>query len=232
MKKYFYLISLMVFISFCQGCRKSKQNENDIVKSKNISDFLPKNYKIFDKISGDLNKDGKKDIVIIIKGTNKANIVKDESRGELDRNRRGIIILFNKNGLYELASSNYDCFSSENEDGGVYFAPELFIDIRKGNLYVDYSHGRYGYWKYTFKFKESDFELIGYDASSGNGPVVEREISINFLTKKKLEKINTNENAEMNGEEVFKETWSKVSSSKPILLSQIKDFDEIDTSVW
>ena len=79
-------------------------------QSKNLSDFLPKGYLISEKVNGDLNKDGIEDIILIIKGTSKSKIIKDEYRGELDRNRRDIIVLFNKKENYELASKNYDCF--------------------------------------------------------------------------------------------------------------------------
>jgi len=71
-------------------------------------------------------------------------------------------VLLNSANNYQLALENYDCFSSENEAGGVYFAPELWVKIEKGNLYINYSHGRYGYWSYTFRFQDSDFALIGY----------------------------------------------------------------------
>ncbi|MNR11689.1 hypothetical protein D3C85_1280000 [compost metagenome] len=195
-------------------------------QSKNLSDFLPKGYLISEKVNGDLNKDGIEDIILIIKGTSKSKIIKDEYRGELDRNRRGIIVLFNKKDNFELASKNYDCFSSENEDGGVYFPPELSVEIKKGNLCVHYGHGRYGYWKYTFRFKNSDFELIGYDASNG-GAVIDSETSINFLTKKKLEKVNINKNAE-GGDEVFKEVWKSININRLVKLSEIVDFDEFE----
>ena len=196
----------------------------------NPSDYLPKGYVIFEKIVGDLNKDGIEDCVLIIKGTDTSKIITDEYRGKLDRNRRGIIVLFNKKDHYELAVKNYNCFSSENEDGGVYFAPELSVEIKKGNLHVHYGHGRYGYWQYTFRFQNSDFELIGYDESNG-GVVIESETSINFLTKMKQKKVNTNENAQ-GGDEVFKETWKKISVNKIIKLSEIKDFDELDMSEY
>lgn len=199
-------------------------------QKQDLSDFLPKGYVIFEKITGDLNKDGIEDRVLIIKGTNTNKIVTDEYRGKLDRNRRGIIVLFNKKGRYELALKNYDCFSSENEDGGVYSAPELSFEIKKGNLYVQYAHGRYGYLEYTFRFDHSAFELIGYDESNG-GPVIESEISINFLTKKKQEKLNTNENAE-GGDEVFKVTRKNIIINRLIKLSEIKDFDELDMTVY
>jgi hypothetical protein len=123
----------------------------------NPTDFLPKGFVIFEKINGDLNKDGIEDCVFIIKGTDKNQIITDEYRGQLDHNRRGIIVLLNKNGYYELVVENKDCFSSENEEGGVYFAPELSLKIQNGNLYVYYEHGRYGYWKYTFRFQNSGF---------------------------------------------------------------------------
>jgi hypothetical protein len=194
-------------------------------------DFLPKGYIVFETINGDLNKDGIDDCVLIIKGTDTNKIVADEYRGKLDRNRRGIIVLFSKKGQYELALKNLECFSSENEDGGVYFAPELSTEIKKGNLYFHYGHGRYGYWKYTFRFQNSNFELIGYDASDNHGPVINSETSINFSTKIKQTKINTNESAD-SGEEVFKATSKKIKIDKLLKLSQIKDFDELDLSIY
>ncbi len=197
---------------------------------KEQADFLPEGYVVFEKIIGDLNKDGTADCVLLIKGTNKDNIVVNRFEKKVDRNRRGIIILFNENEDYELGVKNYDCFESENEDGGVYYPPELSIEIDKGNLYVHYSHGRYGYWRYTFRYQNSDFELIGYDASHG-GAVIDREISINYLTKKKQTKVNTNEDSE-GGDEVFKETWENIKVDQLIKLSEIKDFYELDRSSY
>jgi hypothetical protein len=189
-------------------------------------DYIPKGMALFDQISGDLNRDGIVDLVLMIKGTDKSMFIQDEYRGELDRNRRGIIVLFKREQGYELASKNPDCFSSENEEGGVYYPPELTLDIRKGKLYVEYRHGRYGYWTYTFRCQNGDFELIGYDSTSSYGPVINREKSINFSTKRMQERVNVNESAE-SGEEVFKETWKDIQLDKMIKLSEIKDFDEL-----
>ena len=194
---------------------------------KEPSDFIPKGYTEFKKYSGDLNKDGLEDCVLIIKKTDSTNVVMNRFDKKVDRNRRGIIVLFKNANGYELADKNLECFSSENEDGGVYFAPELWIEIKDNKLYIHYGHGRYGYWKYTFRFQKSNFELIGYDSSSNRGPVTNRETSINFLTKKKLTKENTNENAE-GGDEIFKENWNDIEIDNLIKLSEIKDFDELD----
>ena len=196
-------------------------------QDKEPSDFIPKGYAEFKKYSGDLNKDGLEDCVLIIKKTDSTNVVMNRFDKKVDRNRRGIIVLFKNANGYELADKNLECFSSENEDGGVYFAPELWIEIKDNKLYIHYGHGRYGYWKYTFRFQKSNFELIGYDSSSNRGPVTNRETSINFLTKKKLIKENTNENAE-GGDEIFKENWYDIEIYDLIKLSEIKDFDELD----
>lgn len=201
-----------------------------VEQTQNPIDFLPKGYVVFEKINGDLNKDGLEDCVLIIKATNKSKIINDRYGKKLDRNRRGIIVLFKKNKRYELSVKNYTCFSSENEDGGVYFPPELSVEIKKGNLYAHYGHGRYGYWKYIFRYQNSDFELIGYDESNG-GAVIDSEMSINFLTKKKQEKVNTNENAQ-GGDEVFKETWKNIKVNRMIKLREIKDFDDLNVNVF
>lgn len=198
-------------------------------QNKTPEDFIPEGYVIFEKTFGDLNKDDQEDCILMIKATDSANVVLDEYRGELDRNRRGIILLFKNKDTYTVAVKNYDCFSSENEDGGVYYAPELSVYPLNNKLYVEYSHGRYGYWKYTFRYQNSDFELIGYDASSNYGPVINTETSINFSTKKKLTRKNTNEDAE-SGEEVFEETWSTVAINKLLKLSEIQDFDSLTMS--
>lgn len=198
---------------------------SQIKQSQNPLNFLPKGYILYNQIDGDLNNDGLIDKVLIIKGTDKSKIVAVENQKKLDRNRRGIIILFNKNGKFDLALNNYNCFSSENEDGGVYFAPELSLEIKKGNLYISYGHGRYGRWQYTFRYRKMNFELIGYDETNG-GVIIDSEISINFLTKKKLQKVNINENAE-SGDEVFKENWFNITVNKLIKLNEIKDFDTL-----
>lgn len=203
-------------------------------KKQNPGDFLPNGYVIFETITGDLNNDDIEDCILIIKGTDKNQIITDEYRGELDRNRRGIIVLFNKNGHYELALSNYNCFSSENEDGGVYFAPELSIEIRDRNLSVHYGHGRYGYWIYTFKFQNLDFELIGYDAGFRSNFesdwVIFDQKSINFLSKKKLMKEVIKVSAD--GKEMFKETSKNITIEELIKLSEINDFDQLDMTLY
>lgn len=205
-------------------------NINSQAQTNSIEDFIPKDYVVYEKVFGDLNKDNQEDCILIIKGTDKNNIVTNRFDELVDRNRRGIIILFKTENGYQKVTENLDCFYSENEDGGVYYAPELSFKVIRNNLVVHYAHGRYGYWKYTFRFQDSKFKLIGYDETNG-GVVIRNEISINFLTKKKLVRENINEEVE-GGNEIFKETWSKIKIDKLLNLSEIKDFEELDMNQY
>ncbi|MFD2909419.1 hypothetical protein ACFSX9_11835 [Flavobacterium ardleyense] len=196
------------------------------VSTINTTGFIPEGYVFHEEIFGDLNNDGLEDWVLIIKGTDKNRFVVDDTRGKLDRNRRGIIILFKNENGYDIVVKNYDCFSSENEEGGVYYAPELYFNIEKGKLFIGYAHGRYGYWKYNFRLKNNDFELIGYEASSNTGPLVNNETSINFLNKRKRVRINRNH--VQDEEDDFEETWSDIQQEQPLRLSKIIDFEELE----
>jgi hypothetical protein len=247
MKQLFYILTLLLAASCGQrksevitrpdpdstGINNNTSGQLDITdeQHKSPTNFLPLGFVVYEEIIGDLNNDGYEDCVLIIKGTDQNQVITDEYLGQLDRNRRGIIVLLNKITHYELVVKNDNCFASENEDGGVYYAPELSVGIEKGNLYVHYSHGRYGNWRYTFRLQNSDLELIGYDESDSNGPVVETQTSINFLSKKKQEKVNTNENAQ-GRDEVFQESWTNIKVNKLMKLSEIKDFEGLVMSVY
>ena len=215
--------------SIVEASKAPIQNPSNEIPKNKISDFIPKGYIVYEdelnrNIKGDLNNDGLEDLVILIKGTDKSKIVNDESRGKLDRNRRGIIILFNQGDHYEVASKNYTCFSSENEDGGVYYAPELTVSIIKGKLNINYSQGRYGAWDYLFRYQDGHFALIGYEVSSNRGPTTQFITSVNFLTKKRLTKDNINKDND-DAEEKYIDTWEKLKMDKLLKLSEIKDFD-------
>ena len=126
--------------------------------------YIPAKYVLFEAIQGDLNNDGIQDLVLIVKATDPTQWVNHEYRGKLDRNRRGMIVLLKEKGAYKKLTQNLSAFSSENEEGGVYFAPELWLEINKGLLNVHYGHGRYGYWNYSFRLQNQDLRLIGYDS--------------------------------------------------------------------
>lgn len=197
---------------------------NAIAQTSDFLDFIPKNYHFFDAITGDLNKDGKEDIVLIIKGMDRNAIVKNDFEKIVDRNRRGIIVLLKTENGYQKLVENRSCFSSENEDGGVYFAPELSAEIKKNSLFLNYGHGR---WYYQFRISGDDMQLIGYERESLISGVLQNITSVNFLTQKKLYRENINKD-DGDKKEILKDTWSAYPVKNPILLSKIEDFDELN----
>ncbi|MEY3002063.1 MAG: hypothetical protein RLZZ428_438 [Pseudomonadota bacterium] len=188
---------------------------------KNSEDFIPQGYTLFAKTEGDLTHDGIKDTILMLKATDPKGIILDDNQQKLDRNRRGIVILHKTKDGYLLASENDGCFSSENEDGGVYYPPELDIKIQNQKLVISYSHGRYGNWEYTFRYQDFDYVLIGYDASDAMG---DQQTSINFLTHKRVDKTNTTPDA---NSPHFEEKWSTINQTGLLKLSEIKDFDTL-----
>lgn len=224
-KSVLFMASLfMSSVLFAQTAPSAEQIQfaKDEVKYKR---YIPAKYDLFEAATGDLNKDGIQDTVLIVKATDPKAWIEHEYRGKLDRNRRGIVVLFGEKGAYKKVVQNLSIFSSENEEGGVYFPPELWIEIKNNRLNVHYGHGRYGYWNYSFRHEANDFRLIGYDSSSHMGPLVRSDTSVNLLTGKKRDRQNLSQDEEQ--EPKFKETWTKINYA-PIYLSKIKDIDELD----
>ena len=194
---------------------------------KDPKEFVPKGYTLFQQYKGDLNKDGKPDVVLMIKGTEESKWVDDENRGRLDRNRRGLIILFKRKNGYEQILRNDTCFSSENEDGGIYDAPELELYIIKNTLHIYFAHGRYGCWNYIFRYQNNDFELIGYNHNHRIRLVTYYNLDINFSTRTRVYEENLNADDDEK-EERFKVTKSKIRRKKLIKLSEIADIDKLN----
>lgn len=221
----FVLMTLFSTAAFAntQPTAEDIQLEKD---RKYFKQLIPTSFKLFATTRGDLNKDGIEDVTLIVKATDPKAVVEEDGR-HFDRNRRGIVVLMGtpKKHQYRTLLRNLSCFSSDQENGGVYFAPELAVDIVKGNLELYYGHGRYGHRNFKFRVQQNDLRLIGYDQSDNYGPTVMSMTSINFITGKKLVKENLNRE-QPDIPERFKETWSQVSV-QPMYLSKIKDIEAL-----
>jgi hypothetical protein len=160
---------------------------------------------------GDLNGDGADDYALVIENIANNNI-------------SGIMIFFKDGNDYKLALENRNCFNSGKDlDFGL--STPHSINIAKGNLYLNYSqmfNCDYSNQKYTARYRNSEFELIGYDdvyTSCGRyGEAGDTKTSINFPAKKQL-------NAECPYKKKCKETWTTIAVKEPILLRKLSGID-------
>jgi hypothetical protein len=168
-----------------------------------IDDFVPKGWKLIDKVVGDLNKDGLPDMAGVIE-----EIVSDADKEECSWcAHRILFIAFNKgSGRYKLSIQNNDIILSHG-DGGTWGDPFIPIPdqdkyqqgnnqktgifINRGTLVIKF-YGGTGYrWshKYTFRYQNKDWYLIGYDHEWYwiDDRKQYSKLSENYITRKRID---------------------------------------------
>lgn len=203
-------IYLIILMGFC----------HNIIYAETIANYIPKNHYLQDFIKTDLNQDGKTDYLLLTKSMSLEAIEENRFEQVVDRNRRGIIILLKQDIGYQKIAENLTLFDSEFEDGGVYFPPDLSINIIQDKITFHYAHGRYGYWFYTFRLQDNALKLIGFEAHSNRGPDPISIISVNYLTQKVKYARNITESQ-------FNEKW--VEKWKTIPNLPLLDINDIPT---
>ncbi len=161
-------------------------------QSKNIKDFIPKNWKVIDKTFGKLNKDSTKDVVLILKA-DYAEFLNDNKEGLgvklFDTNPRMLLILFKKKNGYKLATK-----STTFIIGRKYPAmsePFVNVSLKDRVIKFDFEHwqsaGGWAAWNNTYKFRLQNgrFKMIGADHYYYVRNSGETELrSYNFLTRR------------------------------------------------
>ncbi len=196
-----------------------------------INEFVPKNWKVILKTTGDLNKDTFEDVAIVIEENNTNNYKLNEGLGAdtLNMNPRDLIILFgNANGKFKLQERNKNKFIPSENDQEIPCLQDPLdeangIEIKNGLLFINFYYWlSCGSWyvntaKFTFRFQNNEFILIGFDNNSMHRSLGNEEsVSMNFITQKKI--ITTGGNVfeeEKNNPKVKK---SKIKNSKLIKL--------------
>ncbi len=235
------MISVLLLSAILQPAMASSNADTTIEKA--VQSDIPNGWQIEQQITGDLNKDKLKDVVLIVKENNPAKLIdnKDSLGADtLDTNRRGIMVFFRNKGkhsnkskhsnkAYRLIEQNLTGFiPSENSlETPCLLDPLAEVEINKNVLKVSfsefYSCGSYGVFDsdYIFRYQNKGFELIGFDTSSFSRATGEIETtSVNFSTKKKAH--TTGENMFADQKSKPKTTWQKIKINK---LYRLKDWN-------
>jgi hypothetical protein len=164
--------------------------------AQSVEGFLPMEWRMELKQSGDLNGDGRDDVVLVLRALDERNIIDARGQGgpeNFDTNPRILMVaLANAAGGYDLALENHTLIARTTEPAaqdpldpnGV---QEGGVEIKKGTLRVTlgYFGGNMGHLTYTFRFQGGRFALIGYDSvdvERSSGTI--DQVSINYATRR------------------------------------------------
>jgi hypothetical protein len=161
-------------------------------KAASAGAFAPPGWRVERTLEGDLNKDGRLDLVAVLKGDDpKCRITTELTPDPMDTNPRLLLVAFAEPGGYALAVANAAVIP-RREDPYVDDPLEIGdISIRGGVLRLKLGHwrsaGGWGTYSNTFAFRWDGkaFPMIGFDRDHLQRNSGETEkISVNFLTGK------------------------------------------------
>lgn len=143
---------------------------------------IPEKYSIVDSVFGDLDKDGKNELVIAYNTTEE---VEDSTE---DFVRELIIYKLNNGEWKPWKSSKQALYSSRG--GGMMGDPFEEMTISKGILQISHYGGSSWKWGHTdkYRFQDNEFYLIGYSSSYGKPCENWTEVDFNISTGKMIVK--------------------------------------------
>ena len=171
---------------------------------KSITEFIPKGYDTVETATGDLNKDGISDLVMVLRDKREDTAQMGSEINDMDRL---LIILFKTTDGWKLAGKSRHEILCKN-CGGIYGDPFNGINIANGVLVIDHYGGSNWRWAYThkFRFQNGDLYMIGvtkdsYSVFGGEGcddvGSANRDfVDINFMTGQRV-RLKTSENCKV-----------------------------------
>lgn len=126
------------------------------ISGKLIKDFIPKEYEIKDSVSGDLNKDGLKDIVLVM------NHMQEDTFQMGEEPKRLLLVLFRNKIGFTLRAKSSEVLMCVH-CGGIFGDPYESVEISKGVISVRHYAGSAWRWLEVRKFRYQNigFYLIG-----------------------------------------------------------------------
>ncbi|WP_051205453.1 hypothetical protein [Salinimicrobium xinjiangense] len=162
---------------------------------------IPTNYSIVDTVTGDLDKDSIKELVVAY-NTAPENGIEGVSRELI---------------IYKLKDKKWTVWKASSQalygsrDGGMMGDPFGQIEIQNGILLISQNGGSSWKWGFTdkYRFQDGEFYLIGYTSSDGKPCEQWRQVDFNLVTgnlvvKKEYEDCETKE------QEIYKREYESL----------------------
>jgi len=156
---------------------------------------IPNSYSILDSISGDLDKDSKRELVVAY---NTGSENKNESVP------RELIIYKLENDRWVTWKKSAQALLG-SRDGGMMGDPFEEIEIKNGILLISESGGSSWKWGFTdkYRFQNEEFYLIGHSSLNGKPCEYWQQVDFNISTGKMIVKKEF-ENCETEDQEIYK----------------------------
>ena len=110
------ILNTLFFITLTSNVWAKAETETTLKTS--YQSFVPKNWKILEKVQGDLSQDGQADIALIIEDTNPDHFVVNAGLGTnvLNINERKLLVLLKQANGYQLTASNHSLPTEGNAE--------------------------------------------------------------------------------------------------------------------
>lgn len=124
-----------------------------------ITGFIPSGYVPLKAVTGDVNLDRFKDVILVVKKADEEDLDSGEA---MDGPKRPLLILIGQaGGIYKLATKNMNTVLCRR-CGGVYGDPFEGITIKKGFFSVEHYGGSNWRWTKTITYKYSPTDKNWY----------------------------------------------------------------------
>jgi hypothetical protein len=145
----FLISSFRVEESYAQKQQKPKSSYAQERTIRDWHQFIPKGYSLLDQLSGDLNLDSIKDLVLVLRQDGEDSL----SSIETPIKRKVFILLMQADSTWKLAAQNENVVYHYRYDANF---PEAFVDImldEAGQFSIDHYGGFAQRWGRTCRFK-------------------------------------------------------------------------------
>lgn len=159
----------------------------------NAQGFVPNGWSMEHSARGDLDRDGRDDLLLVLRMRDPRNILRNDGLGtdELDTNPRLLVVAFREGARYRRVLQDHTLIPRHDDPVADDYLAEDPVAIVRGTarirLHFWRSAGGWGTWnrRFTFRWQDGCFRLVGFDHDQlqRNSGFTERT-SINYLTRR------------------------------------------------